>query len=400
MESQLLIGWQKEKEELKQEVCHLQEELAESRAEREELESRSRALHDRVRRTAGHVINRILQMLHLPLSLFSCARKCPPRLPFPCKLRGSRESGGGDWGRGERGRPDKRCSSIGWRTRCVCVCVFTFSPTTTAAWSADTYTSGSLTYTQQEVCYLHRNPPASDPHCPATMTSLSSLTSTISLTSGSSGTSHTKVCLKAKRQTANCCWSISSPPHFNHVYNSMLKRCPPVHLLACCCLYPTCLKPTTRDIQWQEVSEHRWAGSQHLNTPSFVIRNEFFAVLLSVCNSNENILCLQLLEYRDHSQHLELRVLNKHTQLLNTEVRHCCGTLTVLLLAYFTTFQQTASVCVCSRGSGLRTVALWRAPSSGWRRNNKGVCFPCVSVWLVFMCVFVILTCVCVCVSP
>lgn len=70
MESELLIGWRQEKAELKQEVCHLQEELAESRAEREELESRSRALHDRVRRTAGHVIIRVNQILHLPLSLF------------------------------------------------------------------------------------------------------------------------------------------------------------------------------------------------------------------------------------------------------------------------------------------------------------------------------------------
>lgn len=50
MEPQLLIGWQQEKAELKREVCRLQEELAESRAEREELESRSRALKDRVRR--------------------------------------------------------------------------------------------------------------------------------------------------------------------------------------------------------------------------------------------------------------------------------------------------------------------------------------------------------------
>lgn len=48
MDSQLLIGWQQEKAELKQEVCRLQEELAESRAEREELESRSRALSDRL----------------------------------------------------------------------------------------------------------------------------------------------------------------------------------------------------------------------------------------------------------------------------------------------------------------------------------------------------------------
>ncbi|KAG7233692.1 hypothetical protein INR49_006729, partial [Caranx melampygus] len=39
MEPELLIGWQQERVELKQEVSRLQEELAESRAEREELES-------------------------------------------------------------------------------------------------------------------------------------------------------------------------------------------------------------------------------------------------------------------------------------------------------------------------------------------------------------------------
>ena len=64
MESELLIGWQQEKAELRQEVCRLQEELAESRAERDELEARSKALHDRVRRGrtggggGGHVILR------------------------------------------------------------------------------------------------------------------------------------------------------------------------------------------------------------------------------------------------------------------------------------------------------------------------------------------------------
>ncbi|KAF0027013.1 hypothetical protein F2P81_021750 [Scophthalmus maximus] len=48
MESRLLIGWQQENKELKREVCRVQEELAESRAERDELESRNRALNDRV----------------------------------------------------------------------------------------------------------------------------------------------------------------------------------------------------------------------------------------------------------------------------------------------------------------------------------------------------------------
>lgn len=49
MDSPLLIGLQQEKADLKQEVCGLQDELAESRAEKEELESRSRALQERVR---------------------------------------------------------------------------------------------------------------------------------------------------------------------------------------------------------------------------------------------------------------------------------------------------------------------------------------------------------------
>lgn len=59
MESPLLIGWQKEKADLKQEVCGLQEELAESRAEKDELESRSRALQERVRlgsEVRGHCV--------------------------------------------------------------------------------------------------------------------------------------------------------------------------------------------------------------------------------------------------------------------------------------------------------------------------------------------------------
>ncbi|KAF7199058.1 transcript variant X1 [Nothobranchius furzeri] len=51
MESRVLICWQQQKVELEQEVCRLQEELAESRAEREELESRNRALNDRLCRT-------------------------------------------------------------------------------------------------------------------------------------------------------------------------------------------------------------------------------------------------------------------------------------------------------------------------------------------------------------
>ena len=49
MQSELLIGWQQERAGLTQEVSRLHEDLAESRAEREELESRNRALNERVR---------------------------------------------------------------------------------------------------------------------------------------------------------------------------------------------------------------------------------------------------------------------------------------------------------------------------------------------------------------
>ncbi len=50
MESELLIGWQEERAGLRVELSRLQDELAESRAEREELESRAQALTDRVRK--------------------------------------------------------------------------------------------------------------------------------------------------------------------------------------------------------------------------------------------------------------------------------------------------------------------------------------------------------------
>ncbi|KAI7808799.1 putative centrosome-associated protein CEP250 [Triplophysa rosa] len=51
MESELLVGWQEERAELRAELSHLQDELAESRAEREELESRAQALTDRLSQT-------------------------------------------------------------------------------------------------------------------------------------------------------------------------------------------------------------------------------------------------------------------------------------------------------------------------------------------------------------
>lgn len=96
MESGLLIGWQQQKAELEQEVCRLQEELAESRAEREELESRSRALNDRVRRGWGHMTmdNRTF-IKHLSVSLSSCARRCLLCLVSLSTKRRSRGGGGG-----------------------------------------------------------------------------------------------------------------------------------------------------------------------------------------------------------------------------------------------------------------------------------------------------------------
>lgn len=48
MEPQLLMEWQQETVDLKLEVCRLEEELAEGRAERQELEARCSALHERV----------------------------------------------------------------------------------------------------------------------------------------------------------------------------------------------------------------------------------------------------------------------------------------------------------------------------------------------------------------
>lgn len=48
MESEVVIGWQRERAGLQMEVCRLQEELAESRAQKDQLESRSRALTERV----------------------------------------------------------------------------------------------------------------------------------------------------------------------------------------------------------------------------------------------------------------------------------------------------------------------------------------------------------------
>ncbi|XP_063353208.1 trichohyalin-like [Pelmatolapia mariae] len=62
MEEELLIGWQEEKLHLKQEVCRLQEELAQSHAEKDELESRNRALKDRLWRSLSPSLALSLQL--------------------------------------------------------------------------------------------------------------------------------------------------------------------------------------------------------------------------------------------------------------------------------------------------------------------------------------------------
>ena len=48
METTLLIGWQEERARLRRDVSRLEDELAESHAEREELTSRTHALDHRV----------------------------------------------------------------------------------------------------------------------------------------------------------------------------------------------------------------------------------------------------------------------------------------------------------------------------------------------------------------
>lgn len=62
MEEELLIGWQEEKLRLKQEVCRLQDELAESHAEKDELGSRNRALKDRLWRSLSPSLALSLQL--------------------------------------------------------------------------------------------------------------------------------------------------------------------------------------------------------------------------------------------------------------------------------------------------------------------------------------------------
>lgn len=74
MESELLVGWQEERAELRAELSRLQDDLAESRAEREELESRAQALTDRVRRESqmGSVLHLQYTLSIRTLSVFVC----------------------------------------------------------------------------------------------------------------------------------------------------------------------------------------------------------------------------------------------------------------------------------------------------------------------------------------
>lgn len=57
------MGWQRERAELRQEIRLLQEELAETRAQREELASRVRALDERVSARVSGVLAGALTLL-------------------------------------------------------------------------------------------------------------------------------------------------------------------------------------------------------------------------------------------------------------------------------------------------------------------------------------------------
>lgn len=79
MEPQLLIGWQQETVDVKEDVCRLQEELAEGRAEKHELEARCSALRERVRSVwygygAPHIQSNLTSVF-----LFSFLRMSLPR---------------------------------------------------------------------------------------------------------------------------------------------------------------------------------------------------------------------------------------------------------------------------------------------------------------------------------
>lgn len=124
MESELLVGWQEERAELRAELSRLQDELAESRAEREELESRAQALTDRVRRESqmGSVLHLqytlSIRTHKLSLGLYvSCLRRWTRLYRYLCAWMMNSENGGKSSERAEREKPDRPCSSINFRTR-------------------------------------------------------------------------------------------------------------------------------------------------------------------------------------------------------------------------------------------------------------------------------------------
>lgn len=118
MEPQLLIGWQQETVDLKREVCRLQEELAESRAERQELEARCSALQERVRSGKGEVCSWCAPPVHsnlTPVFSFSFVSLSHPRLWY--KWKRSRDTSRSRWEKDERERHDRLCSLTDCRTR-------------------------------------------------------------------------------------------------------------------------------------------------------------------------------------------------------------------------------------------------------------------------------------------
>lgn len=71
VDSQPPMGWQRERAELRQEIRLLQEELAETRAQREELASRVRALDERVSARVSGVLAGALTLLLMLILRFS-----------------------------------------------------------------------------------------------------------------------------------------------------------------------------------------------------------------------------------------------------------------------------------------------------------------------------------------
>lgn len=124
MESEFLVSWQEERAELRAELSHLQDELAESRAEREELESRAQALTDRVRRES--LMGSVLHLQYTPsirthelaVCLYvSCLRRWTRLYHSLCVWMMNSGNGGKSFEMAEKEKPDRPFSSINFRTR-------------------------------------------------------------------------------------------------------------------------------------------------------------------------------------------------------------------------------------------------------------------------------------------